>query len=55
MTPDRCQWRSSGVFIVNSEHNFTLCYSVSIIEFEQVIDVVLVSLLLAFDLLLTFF
>ena len=32
----RCQWRRSGVFIVNSEHIFTPFSSVSIVKFEQV-------------------
>ena len=35
-TPDRRHWRRSGVFIVNFEHNFTSCSSVSIINFVQV-------------------
>ena len=30
------QRRRFGVFIVNFEHNFTLCSSVSIVNFEQV-------------------
>ena len=36
-TPERRQWRRSGVFIVNFEHiTFLPCSSVSIINFEQV-------------------
>ena len=31
-----CQWRRSGIFIVNFEHIFTPCSSVSIFNFEQV-------------------
>ena len=34
-TPERCYWRRSGVFIVNSEH-ISLCSSVSVVNFEQV-------------------
>ena len=36
-TPEQCHWRCSGVFIVNFEHIHTLFYSVSIVDFEQVI------------------
>ena len=35
-TPERCQWRRSGVSIVNFKH-FTPCSSVSIVYFEHVI------------------
>ena len=35
-TPERRQWRHSGVFIVNFEHIFTLSSSVSIVNFEPV-------------------
>ena len=35
-TPERRQWRRSGVFIVNFEH-FTPCSSVCIVNFEHVI------------------
>ena len=31
-----CHWCRSGVFIVNFEHNFTPCSSVSIVNFDQV-------------------
>ena len=34
-TPERRQWRPSGVFIVNFEHIYTF-FSVSIVTFEQV-------------------
>ena len=34
--PERRQWRRSGIFIVNFEHNFTLCSSVSFVNFGQV-------------------
>ena len=34
--PERRQGRRSGIFIVNFEHNFTPCSSVSIVHFEQV-------------------
>ena len=33
--PEQCQWRYSGIFIVNFEHIST-CSSVSIVNFEQV-------------------
>ena len=33
-TPERCQWRRSGVFIVNFEH---ISHLVSIVNFEHVI------------------
>ena len=35
-TPER-RWHRSGVFIVNFEHYFTPCSSVSIVNFEHVI------------------
>ena len=36
-TPERRQWRRSGVFIVNFEHiSHPPCSSVSIVNFEQV-------------------
>ena len=35
--PERRHWRRSGVFIVNSEYMSHLCFSVSIVNFEQVI------------------
>ena len=35
-TTERCHWRRSGVFIVNFDHIFTPCSSVSIFTFEQV-------------------
>ena len=35
-TPEQCQWRCSGVFIVNFVH-FTHCSSVSIVNFGHVI------------------
>ena len=34
--PERRQWRRSGIFIVNFEHNFTPFSTVSIVNFEQV-------------------
>ena len=34
-TPERPHWRCSRVFTVNFEH-ITPCYSVSIVNFEQV-------------------
>ena len=34
-TQKRCQWRHSGIFIVNFEHISTPCSSVSIVNFEQ--------------------
>ena len=37
MTSERSQWRRSGVFIVNFEHNFTLFPSVFFLNFEHVI------------------
>ena len=33
---DMSHWRRSGVFIVNVEHIYTPCSSVSIVNFEQV-------------------
>ena len=36
-TPERPHWLRSGVFIVNFEHNFSSCSSISIVNFEQVI------------------
>ena len=36
-TPERRQWRDSGVFIVNFETYFTPCSSVSIVNFQHVI------------------
>ena len=35
-TPERHQWRRSGVFIVDFEHYFTPCSCVSIVNFEHV-------------------
>ena len=35
-TPERCQWRRSGVFNVNFQHISRLCSSVSIVNFEEV-------------------
>ena len=35
-TPERRQWRRSGVFIVNSGTYIKPCSSVSIVNFEQV-------------------
>ena len=35
-TPERRDWRHSGVFIVNFEHIFTLCSSIYIVNLEQV-------------------
>ena len=35
-TQERCQWRCSGVFIVNFETHFTPCSGVPIVKFEQV-------------------
>ena len=32
----KTHWRRSGVFIVNCEHIFTPCYSISIVYFEHV-------------------
>ena len=34
-TPERRQWRHSGVFIINFEQFFTPCSSVSIVKFEH--------------------
>ena len=34
--PKRRHWRRFGVFIVNFEHISHLCFSVSIVNFEQV-------------------
>ena len=34
--PKRCQWRRSGVFLVNSEHVSHLVLGASIVNFEQV-------------------
>ena len=36
-TPKRRQWRRFVVFAVNFEHISHLCFSVSIVNFEQVI------------------
>ena len=36
MTPERRQWRRSGVFFVNFEHIFTPSWTVFIVDFEQV-------------------
>ena len=36
-TPERPQYRRSGVFIVNFEHIFAPCSSVSFVDFEHVI------------------
>ena len=36
-TPEQCQWRRFGVFIVNFEHISYLCSSVSTVNFEHVI------------------
>ena len=36
-TPERRQWRRSGVFIVNFETYFSPCSSASIVNFEHVI------------------
>ena len=36
-TPERREWRHSGVFIVNFEYIFTSCSSVSIIKFDHII------------------
>ena len=36
--PKRRQWRRFGGFIVNFEHILHLCSSVSIVDFEHVID-----------------
>ena len=52
-TPERRQWRSSGVFIVNLEHS-TPFSSVSIVDFEQVnicwvISYILSKYLMKFD------
>ena len=33
-TPERCQWRRSGVFVFNFEHISTPCSSVSIVNFK---------------------
>ena len=35
-TPEQHQWRHCGVFIVNFEHIFSPCYSVSNVNFEQI-------------------
>ena len=35
-TPERRQWRRSGVFIFNFEHILHLFSTVSIVDFEQV-------------------
>ena len=35
-TPDRRQWRRSGIFIVNFEHISSCSSSVSIVTFEHV-------------------
>ena len=35
-TPERPHWRPSGVFIVNFEHIYTSCSSVSVVNFEKV-------------------
>ena len=36
-TPEWCQWRRSGVFIVNFDCILQLCSNVSIVNFENVI------------------
>ena len=35
-TPKRRHWRRFGVFIVNFEHNSHFCFSVTIVNFKQV-------------------
>ena len=35
-TPERRHWRRFGVFVVNFEHIFTPCSSVSIVNLERV-------------------
>ena len=36
-TPEQRQWRRSGVFVVNFEKYFTICTSISSVNFEHVI------------------